>query len=121
MTPTLHGGDLAVVRKQQTYHRGDIIAYRIPNGRPGAGNDVIHRIVGGNGVTGFVTRGDHNPYVDPLWHPTNTDVIGKVWFHLPHFATTVARLRSPAALAVAVGIMTFTIWEKNAAPNGKPG
>jgi signal peptidase I len=121
MTPTMHNGDLAVVQKQSTYHRGDVIAYQIPRGYPGAGYNVIHRIVGGNGTTGFITRGDHNRYTDPLWHPTTRDVIGKVWFHVPHFAGTVNWLRSPAALALAVGIITFVIFMRPARrPNTVP-
>jgi len=109
MTPTMHNGDLAVVEQQSNYHRGDIIAYRVPAGEPGAGTHVIHRIVGGNGTTGFVTRGDHNPYNDPLWHPKTRDVIGRVWFHVPHVMDFIAWRRGPGGLAVIVAVVTFLL------------
>jgi signal peptidase I len=112
MTPTLHDGDLAVVERHASYHRGDIIAYRVPAGEPGAGTQVIHRIVGGSGTTGFVTRGDHNHYADPLWHPKTADVIGEVWFHIPRGARPIAWLRSPTFLAVLVGICTLVFVAK---------
>jgi signal peptidase I len=109
MTPRMHNGDMAIVEKQPSYRVGDIIAYRIPAGEPGAGSNVIHRIVGGNGITGFVTKGDHNPYADQFWHPTTANVIGRVWLHLPGLAGFLAHLRSPLQLAVAVGMVTFAV------------
>jgi signal peptidase I len=105
----MHNGDMAIVERQSAYHVGDIIAYRIPAGETGAGQDVIHRIVGGNGVTGFVTKGDHNSYTDHFWHPTTSDVVGKVWFHIPGVARILGHLRSPGVLAATVGIVTFVI------------
>ena len=109
MTPTFHNGDMAVVEKKASYHIGDIIAYHIPKGEIGAGQNVIHRIVGGNGTTGFITKGDHNSYTDHFWHPTTTDVIGRVWFHIPHLAALLGKLRSPLTLALAVGLVAFVI------------
>jgi signal peptidase I len=107
MTPTLHNGDVAIVKKQSSYQLGDIIAYRVPVGETAAGTEVIHRIVGGNGTDGFVTRGDHNPYDDPLWRPKTTDVIGKLWFHVPHVLRLITWLHSPLGLATIVGTLTF--------------
>ena len=109
MTPTMHNGDLAVVEQKSSYHVGDIIAYRIPAGDPGAGQDIIHRIVGGNGTTGFTTRGDHNSYADNFWHPRTSDVIGRVWFHISGAATLLGKLREPLPLALLVSVMTFLL------------
>ena len=109
MTPRMRNGDMAIVEKQSSYHVGDIIAYRIGAGEPGAGRNIIHRIVGGNGVDGFITKGDHNPYADQFWHPKTVNVIGKVWFHIPGVAGFLARLRSPLLLAVVVGTVTFVV------------
>lgn len=109
MTPTMHDGDLAVVQRRSSYEVGDVIAYRIPEGQTGAGSRVIHRIVGGDGQAGFVTKGDHNAYTDYYWHPRPTDVLGKVWFHWPGLARQMALLRSPTVLAVVVGGLTFVI------------
>lgn len=122
MTPTMHSGDLAILEKQSSYHVGEVIAYRIPAGESGAGHNVIHRIVGGNGVTGFVTKGDHNSYKDFYWHPKTADVIGKVWFHVPRLAGLLTRLHSPLTLAVVVGVVTFGIlaWPTKRKNKGKP-
>ena len=82
MTPTLHDGDLTVAVRHASYQEGDIIVFHVPAGATDAGLQVIHRIVGGNGTTGFVTEGDHNPGPDP-WHPTSAYVVGRVWFVVP--------------------------------------
>jgi signal peptidase len=82
MVPTLHAGDLTVAVRHASYQAGDIIAFHVPAEAPSAGLQVIHRIAGGNGTTGFLTKGDANPVPDP-WHPTNADVLGKVWLVVP--------------------------------------
>src|SRR4051794_27546285 len=68
MDPTFHMGDLAIVRRQSSYRVGDAVAYRIPRGEFAAGAMVIHRLVGGNGTTGYVTKGDNKTLLDE-WHP----------------------------------------------------
>lgn len=120
MTGTFSNGSLAVVEKKSSYQVGNIVAYRIPAGEPGAGENIIHRIVGGNGTSGFVTKGDHNSYTDHFWHPKTADVIGRVWFVIPGGATWLAKLRQPLTLAVLVGLISFALiaWpskRKNAA------
>jgi signal peptidase I len=127
MTPTMDNGDLAVVEKQSSYHVGDIIAYRVPPGEPGAGSNVIHRIVGGTGATGFITKGDHNSYTDYFWHPKIANVIGRVWFHVPQAAAWLSKLRDPLTLALVVGFVSFVIlawpgekWRERAEPTRPP-
>jgi signal peptidase I len=108
MTPTMHDGDLAFVRKRSTYQVGDVIAYRIPAGDPGAGHNIIHRIVGGDADRGFVTRGDYNKG-DDIWQPTGGDVLGEVVVHVPNAAGWLGQLRRPGVLAAVVGLVTFLI------------
>jgi len=81
MVPTIPKGDLVAAEKQSRYQSGNIIVYRLPGSGPGSGKVIIGRIVGGNGVTGFAIKGDSAPgrY---RFHPTNADVVGKMWFHL---------------------------------------
>src|SRR5215471_19442388 len=75
MLPNLHTGDLVLVERRSGYHVGEVVAYRVPRGQVGAGYVVIHRIVGGNGRTGWRMKGDNRTAPD-LWNPTNRDVIG---------------------------------------------
>lgn len=102
MEPTLHGGDLAVVRQQGAYGPGDIVAFRVPEGEPGEGATVIHRIVVGSAEEGFIVQGDNKERLDP-WRPTGDDIVGKMWFHVPAVGRFLALLRAPLPLAALAG------------------
>lgn len=106
MKPTMDDGDLTVIRKRASYGVGDVIAYRIPEGQPGAGNNIVHRIVDGDAENGFVTRGDNNKGVD-IWRPTDADVLGEVSVHIPHLAGWIGSLRTPVGTAALAGLVTF--------------
>ena len=108
MLPTMHNGDLVVVERQSSYRRGEIIAYRVPRSEAGAGTQIIHRIVGGDGRRGFVTRGDNNPAPDTWWHPRTSDIIGRVWLRIPRGADLLGSLRSPFGLALVTAVLGFT-------------
>jgi signal peptidase I len=107
MTPTIHDGDVVVVEKQASYQVGDVVAYRVPAGQPGAGEDVVRRIAGGNGATGFITRGDHNSDIDP-WHPKTADVLGKAWFRVSRLLRWVLIV----VAGVAVVILVIAAWPR---------
>ena len=104
MEPTLHTGDLVVARRQRTYRRGDVIAYRITKNQAGAGTLVVHRIVGGSSRVGYMTRGDNRRYRDP-WRPKPDDIAGKMSLHarrlgmIPVFSHTTLGMTLIAALA----------------------
>lgn len=108
MLPTLRSGDLTIVKKQARYEVGDVVAYTIPEGQPGAGMKIIHRIVGGDGNNGFVTQGDNNGYTD-MWHPTDDQVVGRVRMRLPGVAGFLSKMRQPRWLALIVFVTTFVI------------
>jgi signal peptidase I len=103
MDGTLAGGDFVVTRTAAAYRVGDIVVYRVPAGTAGAGRAVVHRLVGGNGTTGWVTKGDNNPAVDP-WHPIDTDVIGRVRLRVPAAGRLLLIARSPLGIALVAGI-----------------
>lgn len=104
MLPTLRTGDVVIVHPHSAYEIGDIVAFRIPEGTPGAGGRVIHRVVGKSPASGYTTRGD-NRKSDDLWHPNNSDILGKVSLRLPHAALAAQLLRSPLVLAsLAAGL-----------------
>ncbi len=113
MEPTYHTGDLVVTRARRTYRAGDIVAYRVPAGDVGAGAIVIHRIVGGDGIRGYVLRGDNNSSDDD-WHPTDRDVAGEAWVLIPVAGKALAKLQDPrllASLAAALTVMMVMLWD----------
>lgn len=108
MDPTYHFGDLAIVRRQSSYKIGDPVAYKIPKGEFGAGALVIHRLIGGNGKTGFVTRGDNRNINDP-WHPKTRDVVGRVRIDMPALGTQMAKFTRPVYLGALVAGLTVMV------------
>jgi signal peptidase I len=97
MEPTLHSGDLVLVRRADAYTSGDVVAFDTEDGR------VIHRIVGGN-ADGFVLQGDNRDTED-LWRPTNAQILGKTWLHLPAVGTAVLYLQTPVGLGVVAAAL----------------
>jgi len=108
MEPTLSGGDLAVVRQQDTYAPGDIVAFRVPKGEPGEGAIVIHRISGGTAENGFIMQGDNKRYPDP-WHPTEDDIMGEMWVSVPGAGRLLGYLRAPLPLATLAGWLALVL------------
>ena len=109
MEPTLQPGSLVVVLRRPDYRVGDVVTYRIGEGDVAAGNNVIHRIVGGDGESGYVAQGDNVASSDP-WHPTTTQIVGKVVFVIPGAAPALIFLRSPLFVAsVATGIALYLV------------
>jgi signal peptidase I len=106
MLPHLHTGDLVLVEHQSDYRVGDVIAYRVPTGQIGAGHVVIHRIIDGNGSTGWRMQGDNRTAPD-LWYPTNHDVIGVKQFRIPDAWFVLRIFQMPLLLALFAGIAVF--------------
>jgi signal peptidase len=104
MLPTMHVGDVAVVMRRGGYGVGDVVAFRVPKGEVGAGAQVIHRIVGGNGRGGYVTRGDHNDYRDP-WKPTDHDIVGERIATIPKAGWAFSRMQGPLPLALFAAVL----------------
>jgi signal peptidase I len=106
MEPTLVDGDLVLARKESSYAAGDIVAFRVPKGDPGAGAMVIHRVVGGSASAGYRTKGDNRSDRD-TWRPTSRDIVGSLWLTIPRAGAAVAFLRSPFVLAGLAGLAAF--------------
>ena len=109
MLPTLHAGDLVLTEHHSGYQPGDLVAYRL------TGKLVIHRIVGGNGVDGYLMRGDNNRAVDP-WHPTDADVVGASRFVVAKGGVPLAHLRHDPLLVACLADATalFVTLRRNA-------
>jgi signal peptidase len=115
MQPSLHGGDLVVTVRRTSYRNGDVVAFRVSAGEPGAGKLVIHRIVGGDGTSGYVMRGDNREGADP-WHPRHGDVVGEAALLVPRLGLLPALLHTPlgmATLAALVTIMSIGLGRRN--------
>jgi signal peptidase len=106
MQPRLHDGDLVLALRRSHYRRGDVIAYRIPRGDVGAGTMIIHRIAGGNGRTGFATRGDNRTVAD-LWRPTDAEIAGRLIASVPAVGDGLQLLRTPLVLAAFAALAAF--------------
>lgn len=92
MEPGMHRGDLAIVRKQDTYAAGDVVTYRHPQIGP-----VIHRVIDTDGSR-FVFQGDNNDFIDP-YRPVQAEMIGELWIHVPGLGAWLSRFHSPAYIA----------------------
>jgi signal peptidase len=106
MLPRYHTGDLVLVRSEARYHVGQVIAYRVPKGRVGAGAQVIHRIVGGDATHGFVMQGDNRTAPD-VWHPRQGDIVGAKVLRIPYAIVLLQFLRSPVLLGLLAAAFVF--------------
>ena len=106
MEPTLHQGDLVVARAGQPAAVGDIMAYRSSR----TGQQVLHRVIG-RSEDRFILKGDNNSWIDSS-QPTDADLIGKFWFHVPKAGKVLDWLRSPLhAAALAGGMVAMTAYQ----------
>lgn len=115
MQPNLQTGDLVITHRKDTYAAGDVIAYRVPKGEPGAGARVIHRVIGGSARDGFRTQGDNREEPD-IWRPRPRDIEGTLWVRLPKLGTLLLMLSTPFGLATSAGLMAFLMVGGGAPP-----
>ncbi|MEP6812893.1 MAG: signal peptidase I, partial [Actinomycetota bacterium] len=106
MEPRYHTGDLVLVEKHASYHAGQLIAYRVPNGDPMAGAQVIHRIIGGDAKHGFIVRGDNRTAPD-VWHPKPQDIVGAKALRLPDAIVVLQFFRAPIFLGILAAAFVF--------------
>jgi signal peptidase I len=103
MQPAYHAGDLAIVKSSSSYHVGEIVAYR--NMQLG-GHVVLHRIIGiANGHYTF--KGDNNNFVDSF-HPSQSELVGRLWVHIPAAGKVLNLLHGPR-LFLIVGALALLI------------
>jgi signal peptidase I len=96
MEPRFHTGDLAIVRPTAEYRVGDIVAYHSTLLHV----VVLHRIIrlaGGH----YTFKGDNNNFVDPV-QPVRSQLVGKLWLHLPRGGVFLHWLHTPAIAALVV-------------------
>lgn len=116
MLPTYDTGDLLLLRPGPSYAVGDVVAYRVPAGELGEGRLVVHRLVGGDAIAGFVPQGDNNPAPDP-WAPRASDIAGSPWLVVPFAGRLIAWLQQPVvAGALAASLVVMWIIARQSAP-----
>jgi signal peptidase I len=103
MQPRFHTGDLALVRAAADYRVGEIVAYRSRELR----TIVLHRIIGLDGNR-YVFKGDNNDFVDPE-HPARSQLVGRLWLHVPGVGARLQSLRSPRLFGALVGLAAFLL------------
>ena len=103
MNPLLYKGDFAVIRPQSSYHVGDVVLYESQV----LHKPVLHRIIliqNGN----YFFKGDNNDFVDP-GYATHSELIGKLWFHVPHAGAVLGWFGVPAHAALLAGIAAMAV------------
>ena len=101
MEPGLHRGDLALVRRSDTYRAGDVVLYDSRD----LGSKVLHRIVRVEGGR-YVLKGDNNDFLDPE-RPTGDQIVGKLWVDVPAVGRLAGWLREPRHAALLVGLVAL--------------
>lgn len=102
MKPTLAHGDLVLVRPEERYGSGDVVAYRTKSGAT-----ILHRIIRRVG-DGYVLQGDHNSWVDP-YLPTREEMLGRLQRRIPKAGWVIEWLRRPLAASALVGVVSFLV------------
>ena len=109
MLPTYEHGDLVVVESVASYEVGQVVAYRVPAGElVGAGQIVIHRIIGGDPTHGFTMQGDNNSAPDP-WLPKQTDMVGIATFRLENAGRLIYFVQQPVILGGLASAIMVTV------------
>ena len=111
MEPGFRQSDLVLVRKTDHYQVGDAVAYRNAD----LNRVVFHRIINGNSLH-YTLQGDNNTWLDS-YQPSQAEIIGKQWLHIPGVGKVVEWVRKPILAAATVGIvggfiMTMVFFKK---------
>jgi signal peptidase len=115
MEPHFHYGDLTILRKADWYEVGDIVTYYDSDMHA----YVIHRIIATEG-NHYVLQGDNNFWID-AYRPTNEEIIGKLWMHIPKIGNVFKWLHAPLHMAISVGLLGGFLMASLVVKPGKPG
>jgi len=122
MLPTLENGDLVLAQRGNVYSKGDVLAYAVPEGVPGAGVLIIHRVIGGDARRGYILQGDNREGADP-WRPQPRDIRGEMIWSLPRAGLVFAYMGTPLGLAALAALIAFflVLPRKDSRPKDKQG
>ena len=99
MEPYFHIGDLVIVHREPAYQVGDAVAYRNQELQ----SFVFHRIVAREGGR-YSLKGDNNSWID-TYQPSQGEVVGKLWLHIPKGGRFIQKMRSPMTMAMLAGLL----------------
>ena len=119
MEPTYVTGDLVLTLQQSHYEVDDVISYVVPEGQPGEGGRVIHRIIeqqGSANAPQYLTQGDNNAEADP-WIIAPTDIVGRARGHLPGLGRLLGSNSYPLMVAGAAAVIVLVfLWPSRKQP-----
>ena len=104
MSPKFSLGDLVIVKEANIYRIGDAVAYEHPTI-----HYIFHRIIAINPDGSFQLQGDHNDWVDSF-NPTQDQIVGKLWLHIPNAGKSLETLRSPWGFAILILVFILLIY-----------
>jgi signal peptidase I len=99
MEPGFHLGDLLLVRKEPSYQVGDAVTYQNAE----LERYVFHRIIKTE-FGRYILKGDNNPWIDS-YYPSQNEIIGKLWIHLPKLGLAVKWIRIPLHMGLITGLL----------------
>jgi len=115
MEPTLHTGDLLVVRKQDHYRPGDIVVFKVVSPAGGTGT-IIHRLLAIGPDGRITTRGDNRAAPDNF-NVLTTSIAGRADVMLPQGGSLLYLLSRWWTLALVAGLMaTLMLWPSATTP-----
>ncbi len=115
MKPTYEQGDLLYARKSGDYEVGDIAIYRIPDGQPGEGMLVVHRIKRILPDGTYLFQGDNKNDTDDVT-PDRAHLVGKPIVDVGEIPTR-GLILLPVLLTLLAGIaVTFALWPDKRGP-----
>lgn len=80
MYPLFERSDLLIIEnlsKSDTVNIGDIVVFHVEEGSLSSQDWIVHRIIDGDAVNGYITKGDANEYTDQASEDTKT--ISRDW------------------------------------------
>lgn len=103
MEPLLHAGDLAVVRPQDRYAVGDVVAYENAE----LERVVLHRVVAFEAGR-YTFQGDANDWIDG-YRPTPSEILGTMVLRIPAVGSRLSAVRTSLGVSAVAALATVTV------------
>ncbi len=112
MEPRYHVGDVVMVKSHDHPHVGDVIVFSVPEGEPGEGMLVVHRVHSIRPDGSYETKGDNRSMPDN-WTVRSEHILGEPQVTLPKFGRVIGIFANPFIVGGAAGVLTMVfLWPK---------